>query len=362
MDGTTDIAADTKIARHLEDFAPALQRIINIQMPSGAIPWFEAGPWDPWNHVEAAMALTAMGDLDGARRAFAYLQSVQRPDGAWLGEYGNVLPMVDRDFISREPAPEFLDANFCAYPAVGIAHYFLATGDIEQVRQWWPMIARAMRFVLSLQREDGAIIWSQEALGTVDEDALLAGNASMAKSFECSIYLAHQLGEPTEPWCDGLAKLNHALIETPDVFDRRGSGQRFAMDWYYPVLAGRLPPPVARHRLESQWETFVRPQLGCLCVEDQPWVTVAETCELALALISIGDRPRAETLLNDAAKITDAAGVYWMGWQYEEALVWPKEQPSWTQGAVILATDALYGLTAHSQLLVHALLETPQHA
>lgn len=362
MDGLLQTASGDPIARHLTDYASALARIQCLQLPDGAIPWFEDGPWDPWNHVEAAMALTAMGDIVSARRAYAYLNTQQRPDGAWLGDYGNALPMVDRDFISREPAPQFLDANFCAYPAVGITHYLLATGDIEQVSQWWPMVAAAMRFVLLLQRRDGAFIWSQEARGTKDEDALLAGNACIAKSLECCIYLARKLGEPADIWQAAYTALCQALRYTPEVFDRRRSGERYAMDWYYPVLAGVLEPAQAHARLEAQWSRFVQARRGCLCVSDQPWITVAESCELALALVSIGARDRAATLLGDIADIRDDRGVYWMGWQYEEALVWPREQPAWTQGAVILAADALYGLTAHSQLLVHCLLQAPQYA
>ena len=32
--------------------------IAGLQLPSGALPWFEAGITDPWDHVEAIMGLT----------------------------------------------------------------------------------------------------------------------------------------------------------------------------------------------------------------------------------------------------------------------------------------------------------------
>ena len=35
--------------------------IASVQRHDGMIPWFEGGHCDPWNHVEAAMALTACG-------------------------------------------------------------------------------------------------------------------------------------------------------------------------------------------------------------------------------------------------------------------------------------------------------------
>ena len=268
------------------------KRIQQVQLADGRIPWFEDGPWDPWNHVECAMALTAMGALDASADAFDHLADAQRRDGAWLGEYGNVLPMVDRDYISREPAPAFLDSNFCAYPAVGVLHYLLATGDLQRVRDWWPMVRHAIDFVLALQRTDGTISWSFEAMGTDEDDALLAGNSSIAKSLECAIRLAVILGEDTSGWIAARKVLVHALRHRPDVFDRKGRGARFAMDWYYPVLSGALTKIV----------------------------------------------------------------VYWMGWQYVEHTVWPKEAPTWTQAAVILADGALRGSASHSRVLVEPVL------
>ncbi|HLY82468.1 MAG TPA: hypothetical protein VKQ71_05755, partial [Acidimicrobiales bacterium] len=35
--------------------------IASVQLPSGMIPWFPGGHADPWNHVEAAMALGLAG-------------------------------------------------------------------------------------------------------------------------------------------------------------------------------------------------------------------------------------------------------------------------------------------------------------
>jgi len=336
---------------HLAPYSGAVARILAIQLADGAIPWFEDGPWDPWNHTESAMALTAAGHFDGAVRAFEFLRRTQRPDGAWLGEYGNALPMRDRDFIAREPAPSVLDTNFCAYPAVGVQHYLSATGDLAQVRHWWPMIRSAIDFVLSLQRQDGAISWAFEAVGTEEDDALLAGNASIAKSLECAISLADHLDEPSDDWRAARDRLVNALRNHPERFDRRQQGARFAMDWYYPVLSGALETEVAKQQLDAGWPSFVIAGVGCRCVSDEPWVTVAETCELVLALLSLGQRPAAEQLLADLDAQRDASGAYWMGWQIEEDIMWPKELPSWTQAAVILAADALYGTGAASKLL-----------
>ena len=338
------------------DLDPAVQRILDIQRPDGAIAWFENGAWDPWNHTESAMALCAMGEHAASARAYDYLLEHQRPDGAWMGEYGNALPMVDRIYISREPAPAVLDSNFCAYPAVGVAHYLLSTEDEARVRSWWPMVKRALSFVLTLQRPDGSICWAAEAMQTDEEDALLAGNASILKSLQCGLYLAERMADPQPDWQTGYDALREVLRKRPRAFDRRGQGARFAMDWYYPVLADALQPDEARARILERWRTFVSDTRGCRCVQDEPWVTTAETAELVLALLCVEERDLAADLFESLLDLRDETGAFWMGWQAKEQIFWPRERPSWTQAAVILAADALNEDSVASQLLVTSLL------
>ncbi|MCY4194289.1 MAG: prenyltransferase, partial [bacterium] len=40
------------------DLALTAAGIADWQLPTGMIPWFPGGHADPWNHVEAAMALS----------------------------------------------------------------------------------------------------------------------------------------------------------------------------------------------------------------------------------------------------------------------------------------------------------------
>ncbi|MEO1552346.1 MAG: prenyltransferase/squalene oxidase repeat-containing protein [Pseudomonadota bacterium] len=351
MDGLFKTETRPKRASQLRS---AVRRILQIQQADGAIAWFETGPWDPWNHVESAMALCAAGEVSAAAKAYDFLTATQRPDGAWFGEYGNALPIVDRLFISREPAPAIVDSNFCAYPAVGILHYLEHTNDRERVWSWWPMVARALDFVLTLQRPDGTICWSLEASGTDEEDALLAGNASILKSLECGIRLAMVFGQPDDRWRRAHTALRAALRTAPHLFDRRGKGERFAMDWYYPVLSGALDQATARARISARWDDFVPDGRGCLCVIDEPWVTAAETAELVLALIAIDEPNRAEALFSGLLDIRDENGVFWMGWQRQEQIFWPQEQPSWTQAAIILAADALDNAGSASHVLTRS--------
>ncbi len=83
------------------------------------------------------------------------------------------------------------------------------------------------------------------------------------------------------------------------------------------------------------------PGLGIHCVDDHPWVTGAETCELALALIRLGRREEAARLVADMQHLRDEDGSYHTGFVYTDGLRWPIERSSWTGAAVVLAVDAL---------------------
>ena len=81
------------------------------------------------------------------------------------------------------------------------------------------------------------------------------------------------------------------------------------MDWYYPVLGGAVRGRDAGSSCSSRrWDDFVEPGLGIRCVDTNPWVTGAETCELVMALDALGDHRRALTLLADMQHLRDEDG------------------------------------------------------
>src|ERR687893_1171216 len=57
------------------------------QGADGALPWFRGGQLDPWDSVEAAMALEVGGEHERAVAAYRWLAGRQRPDGSWAAEY-----------------------------------------------------------------------------------------------------------------------------------------------------------------------------------------------------------------------------------------------------------------------------------
>ncbi len=333
---------------------PTAAFILDVQQDDGCIPWFAGGHADPWDHVEAAMGLTVVGEFDAARRAYDWLRRQQLEDGSWWAAY--------RDGAVNNG--ERRETNFVAYVATGVWHYQAVSGDLDFAAQMWPCVERAIDFVLRQQTEHGEVHWAVDRAGRPMEDALVTGSSSICKSLECAIALAQRLDRgPVAAWQRARQRLVEALRSRPQRFDRTwDSKSRYSMDWFYPVLAGVYTGAAARARLQSRWDEFVVDGLGCRCVADEPWVTVAETCELVLALIAAGERHRAAELFSWLYQWRDGDGAYWTGYQWELGILWPEEKPTWTAAAILLAADALTGHTGASALFTRALTAPAQQA
>jgi hypothetical protein len=202
----------------------------------------------------------------------------------------------------------------------------------------WSTVRRAIEFVVGRQTERGEIGWTVGADGTTTDDALLTGCSSTYQSLRAALALADWVGEPQPEWELAAGRLGHAVALHPEAFLDKS---RFSMDWYYPVLGGAVRGSAGRDRLAEQWEAFVVPDLGARCVSDEPWITGAETCELVLALDTVGRDDAAVKLLADVQHLRERDGSYWTGYQFRYRINWPDEHSTWTAAAVVLAVDAL---------------------
>ncbi|HLN06134.1 MAG TPA: hypothetical protein VK217_07640 [Acidimicrobiales bacterium] len=317
-----------------------VESIRAVQLQNGMIPWFDGGHADPWNHVEAAMALTVGGAREAAERAYEWLRATQRPDGSWHTYYlanGQI----------EEPR---LDTNVCAYVATGVWHHFLATGDSGFLEDLWPLIERAIDFVVAWQRPGGELVWSVDPDGTPGRYGLLTGSSSAYFSLRCAIACAEQLGHEHPDWELAAGRLRHAVAFGADGF---ASKDEFAMDWYYPVLVGALDIETASDRLDERWSEFVIEHRGVRCVSNRAWVTAAETAECAMALLSIGRREQASTLLGWVQQQRCPDGSYTTGVVYPEKSTYPpSERSTYTAAAIVLAVDALTTLSPAARLFV----------
>jgi hypothetical protein len=304
--------------------------IVEWQLPNGMIPWFPGGHADPWNHVEAAMAMLVGGRQAEAERAFDWLAATQHGDGSWCMYY-----------LAKGVEEPRRDPNVCAYVATGVWWHHLITGDLGLVSEMWPVVDAAIGFSLGLQEPGGEVLWSRDPDGTPGRYALLTGSCSIHHSLRCAVAMAEALGHERPEWELAAGRLAHAVAHRPDSFEPK---DRWAMDWYYPVLSGILGGATGLSRMEERWDEFVIEGVGVRCVSDRPWVTAAETAECVIALDALGDDERARTLLGWSRHLRDYDGSYWTGCVHPECVRFPGgERTTYTAAAVVLASHVLAG-------------------
>jgi hypothetical protein len=342
-----EVLISRKIRIPVVDIASTAEFILNLQRPDGEIPWSLGGKTDPWDHVESAMGLGVAGYLKEAALAFDWLVKTQFKDGSWWSS--------TRDGIPEDTTRE---TNMSAYIAVGVFHYYLLTQDKAFLQHMWHAIKGGINYAVNLQAPTGEIYWARNGRGIVDPMALLTGSSSIYMSLKCALAIASLLGKRRPDWEKSLEKLGDAIRNKPDCFNMIKS--RYSMDWYYPVLCGAITGLEAKKRIEKFWDKFTVPDWGVRCVSDRPWVTMAETSELVLTLVAIGDFDRAETVFNWLRDKKFDDGSYWMGVTFPDTVIWPEEKTSWTAAAVLLAYDALNEMTPASRIFNHGFWETLQ--
>ncbi|MBU4318227.1 MAG: phenyltransferase domain-containing protein [Proteobacteria bacterium] len=314
--------------------------IVQIQKDNGEIPWSEGDKTDPWDHVESAMGLTIAGYYRAAQKAYYWMRDHQLEDGSWYASYRN-----------GEPDDKTHDTNMSTYIAVGLLHHYLVTGNKTFLAEMWDTMAAAIEFAVDLQTPEGEIYWAKSPDGIVDPTALLTGSSSVYMSLKCALAVAGILGIKRPLWREAFSKLGEAIRLKPHLFNMTKS--RFSMDWFYPVLCGAVSGPAALQRIDKYWKKFIVQNHGVLCVSDQPWVTIAETSELCLALSAMGNDNLAGLVFDWIQERTYEDGTFWCGYTHPDGVIWPEDKMSWTNAVALMAADALYGLTPAGKLFDH---------
>ena len=317
--------------------------LVDVQFLSGAIPSNQDGSHDPWDHLEALMGLTTLGYKTQALKGLNWMVSNQNQDGSWYNLYQDEKPLE----LNKQ-------TNYAAYVAVAVWHFYMINNDINFLQEFWEPVKKGILFSLSLQHDNGAIAWNIDEFEKIDEDYLLTGCSSIAKSLECAIAICQALGDQNyeSEWRIAHSKLIEALENPSGIFDLKKDRSRFSMDWYYPILGGINSKKRINSLTTKIKDSFWIQGLGIKCVSDEPWVTVAETSECSIAYKKIGKDKIALELLHNAISIVDSKGIPYMGWQFHENIYWPDETPSWTSAACILAADANNRLTSGADLFL----------
>ncbi len=322
------------------NIASVAQSIASLQRENGDIPWHANGKTDPWDLVESIMGLNIGGYDKEARKAFDWLSRLQNPDGSWYSSYQDGLPL-DR---TRE-------SHMAAYMAVGLLHTWLITKDTPFLEKQWPVMASGMDFALSLQTSGGEIFWAKSPEGIVDPMSLLSGSSSIYLSLKCGLSLAKILGKTRPDWNAAFERLQYSLQHNIQRYNI--SKSRYSMYWFYPVLCGAITGTQGIQRIERSWGKYVIEGQGARCVSDNPWVTIAETSELVLALAALGKTKKARIVFSWIIDRVYDDDTFWCGYTYPDMVVWPEEKISWTNAVALMAADALYDITAASGLFSH---------
>ncbi len=317
--------------------------IKSIQLESGAIPSNDDGSHDPWDHIESIMGLNFANEYESSKLAFDWLIKNQNQDGSWFSKYMDDIPIE-----KNKPT------HFAPYISVAALHFYKIFSDKEYLEYLWPSIESAINFSIKLQIKNGTIPWSVDKNQKIEEDFLLTGSSSILKSIECGIAISKiiKITKNLEDWNQSYELLSKAIKNPSGKFDLIKDRKRFSMDWYYPILSGCLNDNQKFFYLDKVFKDFYIKEMGVKCVIEEPWVTVAETCEFIICLMISGRDEDAKKLLKDVINISDINGVPYMGWQYEENIFWPLERPSWTSAALIIAADSVVGFSKGKDLFL----------
>ncbi len=317
-------------AAEIEDTAAAIEA---VQLRNGMIPWFEGGHADPWNHIEAAMALVLAGRRRQADRAFEWLAATQLPDGTWC-----------RYHLAEGIEDPRRDPNVGAYVATGAWWHYLCTGDLGLLEAMWPVVEAAVGFALRLQQPGGGeVLWSMDPDGQVGRYALLTGTSSIQHSLRCAVAIAECLGSERPEWeaspPTAWWKLDRPPARQLCAPSGAGPWTGITRSWREPVSGES-----AHERFDGRWSEFVLEGVGVRCVSDHSWVTAAETAECVMALDAVGRRAQAVELLDWTRHLRHHDGSYWTGCVHPECVRFPGgERSTYTAAAVVLADHALYG-------------------
>jgi hypothetical protein len=267
------------------------------------------------------LALIVGGRREAAARGLGWVAGAVAPDGALchLWSASGV----------REPR---IDLNCCLYPSVGLMAYLVAFRDVGRVRQWLAAFDATLELVLAHQRPDGSFPWALEPDRTPKPGSLLAASSAMVISLE-AILVLDELLERSRPRVKEALEALRASFRCVEFLPRG----EWAMDHYYPVLAGVSVAPHAA--LDALLARFWIEGEGLQAIAGSRWVTVAESSEAALAFVRAGRMAQARVLLAEVSRLRQPSGGYLTGWVLPDQVSFPAaEESTYSAAAFVLAS------------------------
>ena len=220
----------------------------------------------------------------------------------------------------------------------------------------WPVVERAIEFVLRYQYADGTIAWSLDSLGRRESYALLTGSSSIFHSLRCAVALAERFDVAKPAWELAAGRLGHAVAHHPGAFAPKNE---FAMDWYYPIFSGAIFAEAGLRRVDDGWERHVMDGLrSAMRVDERLGDGRRDRRVRVGARRARPDESRVGPL--QLRVVIAARTGPWTGIAYPSEVTFPdRETTSYTTAAIILAADALTSSSEAAGLFRHDSLPMP---
>lgn len=312
----------------MSDHTATANWLVASQLNTGMIPWGKGLHGDPWNHSEALIALALEGRLDAVEKGMAWLAKCALPDGALFQYY----------LASGVKEPK-VDLNCCLYPAVAMLGYLGAGGDPGVIKEHLRWFDETTELVLRFQRADGGFPWALGPDRNPLAGSLVAGSAAMVLSLDALMTLDIAMGRVRSDISEARAGLAEWFRKgMPAALDKG----EWAMDGYYPVLAGVLGAKEGCDRFAKFAAIHLLEPYGVRALSHSNWFTTAETAEAAMALAELGMYQQAGVLLDAARRMRLSDGSYVTGRVVPELNEFPRgECTTYSAAAVIIADHVI---------------------
>ena len=323
-----------------DELRSTVDYIASVQLPNGMVPWFPGRPRRP---VEPHRGAHGAGARRPLARGGARLRLADVAPSAPTAPGTSTTSRTGSSRTSSTPT-----SSPTSPPASGTTGCSPATADSS--RRCGRPSTRRSGSCSTCRRPAARSCGPATPTARRGRSPCSPGSSSICHSLRCAIAIADELGHDRPDWELSAARLARVIRDEPDAFAPK---HRWAMDWYYPVLAGVITGDAGRQRARRARDAFVMDGKGVRCVSDRPWVTAAETCECMMALLSVGEADAARDLFRWAQNHREPDGEYWTGIVYPDEVHFPGgEQSTYTAAAVILGADALAGASPASHLFV----------
>ena len=301
--------------------------ILKNQKDNGEILWDDKGKWDFWDHCECLIALSIYEEWDAFRRGLDFCLSKVDQEG-----------LVKSQYVDGKISQDYFEAHHAPYIFLPLLQKYLIDNDINYLLKYRSEIHQIYKGTLKFKDADGYYHWALDQNGLLD-DTLVTSSCSLELSRRAYNKICKLIQDED---CIDHDKIISENKLNSNKFDRGGIDRsRFSMDSYYPILCRSGTKEDAMETLNK----FYVNGLGIKCVEEEPWVTFAESSECIMALYKIGLKKEARKIFDEVMKHKNSKGYFSTGYQYELGVYWPKEDSTWTNAAVIMAADCIHDIT-----------------